>query len=38
MTRLKFAPCSISYGLGLMGAGGQVGELALRSATKGSQW
>ncbi|GAA5993078.1 hypothetical protein JCM10908_003093 [Rhodotorula pacifica] len=37
-TPLKFSPSVIATGMGLIAAGGQSSELALKSATPGSDW
>ncbi|KAG0663705.1 hypothetical protein C6P46_002274 [Rhodotorula mucilaginosa] len=37
-TPLKFSPSVIASGMGLIAAGGQSSELALKSATPGSDW
>ncbi|GAA6031578.1 hypothetical protein JCM8097_006531 [Rhodosporidiobolus ruineniae] len=37
-TPLKFSPSTVAYGMGLVAAGGQSSEIALKSASPGSDW
>ncbi|SCV71541.1 BQ2448_3129 [Microbotryum intermedium] len=38
MTKLTFCPSTLAYGCGLIAVGGQLSELALRSAHPGTAW
>ncbi|GAA5938901.1 uncharacterized protein JCM15063_004902 [Sporobolomyces koalae] len=37
-TSLHFSPCCVTYGCGLVAAGGQNSEIALKSAQRGQAW
>ncbi|GAA5832740.1 hypothetical protein JCM11251_005746 [Rhodosporidiobolus azoricus] len=37
-TPLRFSPSTIAYGMGLVAAGGQASEIALKSAATGQDW